>query len=397
LHQDIDMRYSRQVVRLAVALSVSLAVAGVCGAAEKAEVIRAPDRGIQPQVLIDSRNVLHMLYYLGKEGEGDLFYVRREPGKSGFSRPVRVNSQPGSAVAIGTIRGGQMALGKNHRVHVMWNGSLKAMPKGPNNSTPLLYARLKDDGKSFEPQRNLMRQTFGLDGGGAVAADRDGNVYVAWHGLQVGSANGEENRKVWVAVSSDEGKTFARERQANADLTGTCGCCGMRGFVDSKGALHLLYRSAGEKVNRDMHLLTSTDHGKTFESKLLQRWKKNECVMSLAAFAEGEGGVRAAWETEGQVYFATIEPGTAKVSEPIGMPGAGRAQKYPAVAVGPKGETVLAWAEGAGWNKGGALVWQAFDSTGKPAGERGRVDGGIPVWGLPAVAVDSNGKIVVVH
>jgi hypothetical protein len=376
--------------------AILIMIASAAPALSKAEVLRTPNRGIQPQILIDSKNVLHVLYYLGKEGQGDLFYVRRQPGRAEFSRPLRVNSEPGSAVAIGTIRGGQMALGKSDRLHVMWNGSLKSTQKGPNNSTPLLYTRLQEDGQGFEPQRNLMRQTFALDGGGAVAADRDGNVYVAWHGLQVGSANGEENRKVWVAVSTDEGKTFARERQANSDLTGTCACCGMRGFVDSKGAFHLLYRAAGGKVNRDMHLLSSTDQGKTFESKLLQRWKKPECVMSLAAFAEGMGGVRATWETEGKVYFATFEPGTMKVSEPIAMPGGG-GQKYPAVAVTPKGETIVAWAEGAGWNKGGALVWQTFDSIGKPAGERGRVDGGVPVWSLPAVAVDSEGKIVIMH
>lgn len=365
-------------------------------ASADAEMIRTPNRGIQPQLLIDSKNVVHLLYFLGKEGEGDLFYVRREPGKKDFSRPIRVNSQPGTAVAIGTIRGGQMALGKNSRIHVMWNGSLKATPKGPNNGTPLLYTRLGDDGKAFEPQRNLMKQSFGLDGGGAVAADTEGNVYVAWHGLQVGSANGEENRKVWLAISKDDGKTFSRESQANSDLTGTCGCCGMRAFVDSKATLHILYRSAGGKVNRDMQLLSSSDHGKTFESKLLQRWNNKECVMSLAAFAEGPGGVRAAWETEGKVYFATFEPGTAKVSEPIAMP-AGRGQKYPAIAAGPKGETVLAWAEGAGWNKGGALVWQAFDADGKPTRDRGKIDAGVPVWSLPAVGIDSTGKIIVVH
>ena len=390
------MHASPCLLRTAILLALGTVLFTSDRACADAEVIRTPNRGIQPQAVMDSKNVLHLLYYLGKEGEGDLFYVRREAGKKEFSRPIRVNSQPGSAVAIGTIRGGHMALGKNNRVHVMWNGSLKATPKGPSDGTPVLYTRLKDDGKSFEPQRNLMKQSFMLDGGGSVAADKEGNVYVAWHGLQVGSPNGEGNRKVWVAVSSDDGETFARERQASADLTGTCGCCGMRGFVDSKGALHLLYRSAGEKVNRDMYLLTSTDQAKTFESSLLQRWKVAECTMSLAAFAEGKGGVRAAWETEGKVHFARFEPGAAKVSEPIAMREGGK-QKYPALAVGPKGETVVAWAEGAGWNKGGALVWQVFDSNGKPTTERGRVDGGVPVWSLPAVAVGSDGKIIVVH
>src|SRR5208283_4624222 len=103
--------------------------------------------------------------------------VRREAGKENFSEPIRVNSEPGSAIATGTIRGAQIALGKNNRVHVAWNGSGKAMPQSFNKTNPMLYTRLDEAGQAFEPQRNLMQQTFNLDGGGALGADETGNVY----------------------------------------------------------------------------------------------------------------------------------------------------------------------------------------------------------------------------
>jgi hypothetical protein len=359
-------------------------------------LLRAPERGIQPQALFDSKGNLHLLYFRGNAGEGDLFYVRRAVGENAFSAPLQVNSQKGSAIAIGSIRGGQLVLGKNDRVHVVWNGSLSAEPKSPNKSTPLLYARLSDDGKGFEPQRNLMQDSFVLDGGGTVAADRDGHVYVAWHAVKVGEAAGEMNRRVWVAHSSDDGKTFAAETLASTEPTGACGCCGMRGFVDSKGALHLLYRAATRKVNRDMYLLTSTDHGKTFESVLLQRWSLDACPMSSEAFAEGPGGVVLAWETSNQVYFAQLKPGESRPSEPR-SPANSRNSKHPALAVTPNGDIVLAWAEGTGWSRGGALAWQVFDGTGRPLGQRGRVEGGIPVWGVPTVAASPTGQVVIVH
>jgi hypothetical protein len=44
-----------------------------------------------------------------------------------------VNSQPESAIAAGTIRGAQLAIGKAGRVHVAWNGSQNAEPVGPLN------------------------------------------------------------------------------------------------------------------------------------------------------------------------------------------------------------------------------------------------------------------------
>jgi hypothetical protein len=364
--------------------------------AKPPEVIRTPNGGLQPQALFDDKNVLHVIYLKGKEGECDLFYVRREPGKKEFSPPLRVNSEPGTAVSIGTIRGGQMALGKNGRLHVVWYGSNKA-EKGPNSSAPMLYTRMADDGKSFEPQRNLMKQTFGLDGGGTVAADTEGNVFVSWHALEVGSASGEENRKVWLASSADDGKTFTKERTVSPELTGACGCCGMRGFADSKGALHLLYRSAGKKVNRDMYLLTSADAGKSFESVSVQAWKIENCPLSSEAFAEGPGGVRAAWETGGEVYFTTLAPGGGKLATPINPPGGGRSRKHPALAVTPDGKIVMAWAEGTGWNKGGSLSWLVFDKDGKPTRETGKVMNGIAVWGAPAVAADGDGNVVILH
>src|SRR5262249_17764329 len=80
-------------------------------AARHAEVAlhRCPNGGIQPEAAIDSRGVLHPLYFPGEPAGGDLFYVRSTDFGATFSPAVRVNSQPGSAIATGTIRGGQLA------------------------------------------------------------------------------------------------------------------------------------------------------------------------------------------------------------------------------------------------------------------------------------------------
>jgi hypothetical protein len=108
-------------------------------------------------------------------------------------------------------------LGKNGRVHVAWNGSSKAQPKNPFGHSPMLYTRLHDAGTAFEPQRNLMQVSDLLDGGGTVAADSAGNVYVAWHGVSK-VARGEVSREVWLAHSTDEGKTFGQETAADRSM-----------------------------------------------------------------------------------------------------------------------------------------------------------------------------------
>src|SRR5688572_22947486 len=100
----------------------------------KVTLIRTPDGGIQPQAAMDHKGVLHLIYFKGEPGAGDVFYVRREPGKESFSAPIQVNSQAGSVIAAGTVRGAHIAVGKRGRVHVAWMGSKNAEPKGPDNS-----------------------------------------------------------------------------------------------------------------------------------------------------------------------------------------------------------------------------------------------------------------------
>src|SRR5262249_32704717 len=125
----------------AAAVAITHATADLY-ANEMVNLVRTPNGGLQPQALMDGNGSPHLVYCTGEPGAGDIFYVRRERGKEDFSSPIRVNSQPGSAIATGTIRGAHIAIGKNGRVHVSWNGSNQASPRGPDNSAPMLYARM---------------------------------------------------------------------------------------------------------------------------------------------------------------------------------------------------------------------------------------------------------------
>jgi hypothetical protein len=96
-------------------------------------------------------------------------------------------------------------------------------------------------------------------------------VYVAWHG-QEGSGNGEEARRLYVARSKNDGKSFSREAAVYDKPTGACGCCGVRAFADPNGTAYILYRSATEKVHRDMYLLVSHDRGAHFQGARIHPW-----------------------------------------------------------------------------------------------------------------------------
>ncbi len=353
---------------------------------------RVPNNGLQPQTVRDGSGMIHLLYFKGNPAHGDLFYVKSADDAHTWSTPLRVNSQPGAAVALGTIRGGQLALGKAGRVHVAWNGSNDTSAIGPVNretqqrGMPMLYSRLNDSGTAFEPERNLMTHTFGLDGGGAIAADSDGHVYVVWHGKASGDPAGEVGRQVWITISEDDGKTFTAEHAAWNGSTGACGCCGMAINADRNGHVRILYRSATANVHRDIYLLTSSDHGHTFEGRKLQNWDINACPMSSMAFGASPGKVEGAWENAGQVYFTNA-------SAPTAAPGEGKGRKHPRITIDRSGRTLMTWTEGTGWARGGSIAWQLFDPNGSPVGNAGSIPG-LPAWSFSSVVTRSGGFIV---
>jgi len=373
-----------------------MALSGCTAQADAGNVtlLRTPDGGIQPQAEVDAKGVLHLIYYKGEPMAGDIFYVRRAAGEATFTEPVRVNSHPGSAIAMGTIRGAQLAIGQNGRVHVAWNGSNKA-PKGPGGN-PMLYARLNDAGTAFEPQRNLITWAGGIDGGGTLAAAAEGRVYVFWHAMA--DAKDEAGRAVFMARSTDEGKTFAREVQANPQPTGACNCCGMKAFIDSKGVLYVFYRSASENVNRDTILLVSRDNGTKFESSTLARWKLDACPMTTYAWTQGapSAPVVGAWKNKEQIYFAALTSGASKPAPPLSPPGVGDNRKYPVVTANADGAVLLSWTEGTAWGKGGSLHWQLYDKTGQPLEKKGQADG-VPTWSLVTAVPQADGSFVLIY
>jgi hypothetical protein len=365
-------------------------------------LLRVPHNGIQPEVAVDGRGVLHLVYFAGEPGAGNLFYVRSTDYGTTFTTPIRVNSQDGSAIATGTIRGGQLAIGRGGRVHVAWNGSDTASPRGlinpANNqpSAPFLYTRSNVDGTAFEPQRNLTRRSYGVDGGGSIAADANGDVYAAWHALPVGGGTGEDHRLVWIARSANDGTTFAEEQPAWHEATGACGCCALRLFAPSVNGLYLLYRSATSLTHRDIYLLESNDKGRSFRGSRVQSWNIGACPMTSMSLAVSGARVLGAWETAGQVYFGAIDSEAATIATPIAAPGEAPARKHPRLAAAADGDTLLVWTEGTAWARGGSVAWQAYDRSGRQVGARGAAPG-MPVWSFAAAAARTDGRFVVIY
>src|SRR5215813_13062758 len=115
-----------------------------CGSfAPQVELLRTPNGGIQPQTVLDGDDTLHVIYFKGDASGGDVEYVSRGRDRADCSKSIRVNTVPGSAVDIGTVRGPQIALARDGGVYVIWCGT----PVNSADSTatmPVFFARLND-------------------------------------------------------------------------------------------------------------------------------------------------------------------------------------------------------------------------------------------------------------
>jgi hypothetical protein len=102
-------------------------------------VQRLPDGGLQPEAVDDADGVLHMLYFSGDPEAGDLFYRRGRAGSNAdsgdWTEAVRVNSTPGSTVAVSSDNGRSFAA--EERANPVEAGACDGIPSDePVRGTP---------------------------------------------------------------------------------------------------------------------------------------------------------------------------------------------------------------------------------------------------------------------
>lgn len=343
-----------------------------------------PEPGIQPQIAVNSTGVVHLVYLKGDPKGCDIRHSTRRLEGGPWSAPVTVNSERRSAIATGTIRGAQIALGNAGSVQVIWNGSADTKP-GKIPQSPLLYSRLQPGAEEFSPQQNLLGDTTALDGGASVAANVKGHVGIFWHASPAGEM-GEGSRLVWARYSTDDGRTFSAPAPLNSAQPGVCACCSLRAHLAADDTLSVLYRAATTPNARGMTLITQKA-GRTALTKL-DDWSINACPMSSASFLPGSKSLRAAWENDGQIVTALMDTPESTIKK-IGLKNA----KHPALAQNTRGQTLVTSIIGSGWSKAGSLHWVILDSQGLETESGGGVK--LPVWSYAAAYARPDGTFVI--
>lgn len=250
----------------------------------------------QPQVAVEPGGTVHLIY-----GSGDaVFYCRSTDGLATFTQPREAFRVPN--LSLGKRRGPRISVGKNSLVVTAVGGR-----QGKGRDGDVLAWRSADGGDTWQgPVRVNDAADSAREGLHAMTSGPDGEVWATWLDLR------EKRTEIYASKSVDGGETWLGNVRVYRSPGGSvCECCHPSIMVNGD-KVHVMFRNslAG---NRDMYVATSTDDGKTFlpAKKVGQgSWKLDACPMDGGMLAAGpKGSVLTVWRRNGDVYSASSSGG----------------------------------------------------------------------------------------
>lgn len=308
------------------------------------EVAYQVDDAEIPTIAVDERNgAVYVAYFTSTS---DIHLVRRPSPDSAWGDPVRVNSEPGDARPHAQAPA-QVAVDPDGTVYVVWSNAIPVAGRRFDASN-LFIARSSDGGRTFSPQRTINSDAHGPPAGHTfhdVAVANDGTLYVSW-------LDSRDDANMHGASDAHDTETMATSNDAD--------------HIHVAGDAHDTAAMSASKESEHMHgasvrVASSRDFGRTFiEGTVVARDVCPCCRTSLAVAADGT--VHVAWRgiyrdsptgEQRDITFASSRDGGLTFTTPRrvhddawhfnGCPHAG-----PSLAVDSDGGLHAAWFTGGG-------------------------------------------------
>ena len=232
--------------------------------------------------------------------------------------PVRVNRQPGVATAW---RGDQpsVAVAPDGAVYVLWTPRVEA---GDKHGTDIYLSASTDGGQNFSSEVKVNDDKVpGAHGMHSLAVAKDGRIYAGWldernvHAPKPSTkAEGhhmENNRDLYIATSTDGGRSFSANRKVASDA---CPCCKTSLAVAADGTLYAGWRQVLPGSFRHIAIASSTDGGTKFSTPVIvsdDHWMLQGCPVSGPSLSvdKASGLLKVVWFAAGEksepgLYFA---------------------------------------------------------------------------------------------
>jgi len=366
------------------------------GSAPRAMQISAPGvDAAEPATAPAADGTFYVTWVNHDGGQADVMIARFNSDGRMQGSPVRVNREAGIATAW---RGDQpsVAVAADGAVYVVWTARVDSAGK---HGTDLYLSASHDLAQTFSTEVKINDDKVpGAHGMHSLAVAKDGRIFVGWldernvHAPEPSTkAEGhhmESNRDLFLAYSTDGGRTFSPNQKVASDA---CPCCKTALAISADGTLYAGWREVLPGSFRHIAVVSSTDGGATFSSLKIvsdDRWVLQGCPVSGPSLSVDSGGkLKVLWYAAGEgtapgLYFAESSDKGQSFSP---------RQLLSQEAV--RGTPVLSSA-----NNGAIGVWQSIAGETKmiELGKAGSTISVAPNAELPATAV-SNGKVFVAY
>jgi hypothetical protein len=263
-------------------------------AAAPAEIARgkAPQHPQQPQLAVDAKGAIHVVY-----GTGDtVYYTRSDDSDKSFAPAVDL--PPVAHMSLGMRRGPRLAV-TGAAICVTAIGG----KQGKGRDGDVLAMRSTDGGATWSDAVRVNDVADSArEGLHAMAAGPKGEMCCVWLDLR--------NRKseVMASVSTDGGETWGKNVLVYRSPSGSvCECCHPSVAIGEDGKVHVLFRNSLDG-KRDMYVATSSDGGKTFAAATKLgpgSWTLEACPMDGGAIAvDRSGQLITAWRRDKTVFVS---------------------------------------------------------------------------------------------
>lgn len=349
---------------IVAAFFVSAPLSAADSTSAPVHVIHAPDNSLVPDVILDAKGVLHMVYGLGDHA----WYVRSTDNGRTFTRPVAVNSEGQVSLKMGE-RGPKLAVGSNGSIHVVWMDCWS-----PGVKVFVRHARSTDGGKSFGPIHRVSTMP-GVDGT-TVAADGKGNVVVFWHVAHPPQDAIPQATPLHMARSTDDGATFQPDEHLKIKNLGelACSMCMTRARSGPDGCVYLAFRTA-EKNIRDFYVLKAPIAENDFTALRVNEdnWELKTCPMCGPELVfDPAGRAVCAFMSRHKVYWAVSDDARTAFRLHVPTPGQENDEIYPTAVANRKGMVLMVWQVGPmAVGRQATVKWALYHADGRPTGDQG--------------------------
>ena len=292
------------------ASTASVSAAAESGFAEAAAipVSAAGTDAAEPAIAADAAGNAFVVFVEHRADRSADLYIRSFDAQlKPFGHNVRVNPEPGE-VRSWAGDTPSVAVAPEGAIYVGWNRKSKA---GRGND--LMVSISRDGGLSFEQPVKINDDTEPASHGmHSLAIDKDGRVIAAWLDERNVKTSGhtapasthemaEPNSEVFVAVSSDGGRTFSPNKKIASDV---CPCCKTAIAIAPDGEVYVSWRQVVKGEMRHIAVASSADAGATFSEPVIvsdDQWELYACPVSGAAlFAGTDKRLKVLWYTAGK-------------------------------------------------------------------------------------------------